>query len=88
MFQEVVVQKALQASGRNAGRRFRQLIARAEGPTIIEKTSGTKKQFWSALWDGLFDDLYGKGPLNHTDDLGDLLQTHLGLPNWVDPRTK
>ena len=86
MFQEVVVQKALAANGKSAGRRFRRLIAQAEGPLISDRTAGGKKQFWSAVWDSLFDDLYGKGPLNNSDELGELLQTHLGLPKWVPPK--
>jgi hypothetical protein len=81
MFQELIVDEAL--GGKGAGRAFRKLIARVDGPAVAETTlSGRPRPFWSAVWDALFDDFGGTGHLNDPESIGGLLQTHLGLPRW------
>lgn len=87
MFQELLVSRAL--GGPKEGRRFRQLIAQATGPNVAETAEGGKlRKFWSAVWDGLFDDLNGGGHINHPETLGRFLQEHLGLPRWNPPKPK
>jgi hypothetical protein len=81
MFQEYMVDRIL---GPGEGRRFRMLISKATGPNVAETAWGKKERpFWSAVWDALFDDGFGKGHINHPETLGRVLQDKLGLPRWT-----
>jgi hypothetical protein len=83
MFQEYLVERAL---GPGKGRELRQQIARAKGPDVIEKANSKKpRPFFSAVWDGMFDDGFGVGHINRPETLGWILQERLGFPQWTPP---
>jgi hypothetical protein len=60
-------------------RRFRQLLARVNQPRV--RSGDREKAFYEAAWDALFDANTQKS-IFRPEDLGPILQQHLGFPRW------
>jgi hypothetical protein len=68
--------------GAGAGRRFRQAVANAVGPDVIDSAaSGRRREFWEAAWDAVFD-VTDADQINRPEVLGEILGDHLGLPRY------
>jgi hypothetical protein len=81
-FQEWVLNEE---RGGGAGRRLRQRIAQAEGPKVIDSSTGKEYPFWRALYNAFFDETT-QGHINRPEDLGQILQELLGFPRWERKR--
>jgi hypothetical protein len=81
-FQEWVLNEE---RGGNAGRRLRQRIGQAEGPNVIDSSTGAEYPFWRAMYNAFFDETT-PGHINRPEDLGQILQEFLGFPRWERER--
>lgn len=87
MFQELVVDRAL--GRRGGGSQFRQAIARLEGSVEVPiKGMPTRIELWDLAWQATFDDLGGRGHINHPETLGPVLRRYLTTLEPVDMRRR
>jgi hypothetical protein len=65
--------------GPGKGAELRRLIAKAEGPAIMEEP------FWRRFWDAMVDE-YDEFEINSPNGLQAILEQYLGFPRTIKPR--